>query len=336
VKTLIAIIAIAGVAGNIQGAEPTRFEFEEPHMGTKIRIVLYSADRPAASNAARAAFQRFAEIEQVLSDYRPESEIMKLCKANDVAPGKPIAISNDLLKVMEIALEISKKSEGSFDVTVGPLSQLWRQTRKEKRLPNADTLTDAKAKVGWENVTLDANAKTLQLAKPGMRLDFGGIGKGFAAEESLAILKKHGITSALVAASGDISISDAPPGRDGWIVDVAPLNPKDLPRKLLLKNAAVSTSGDLFQHVEIDGVRYSHVLDPKTSLGLTGFRSATVIAKRGPYADALAKAASILPPEKAVKLIEEMKGATFIAVKESHDAKEVVSESPSFAAFLLK
>jgi thiamine biosynthesis lipoprotein len=305
-------------------------------MGTKIRIVLYANDRPTAANAAHAVFQRFAELETVLSDYRDDSEIMKLCKTNDAAPGKPIAIGDDLLKVMEIALEISKKSDGAFDVTVGPLSQLWRQTRKTKTLPDAKALTDAKVKVGWENVTLDAKAKTLQLAKPGMRLDFGGIGKGFAAEESLELLKKMGITSALVAASGDIAVSDAPPGRDGWIVDIAPLNPKDEPRKLLLKNAAVSTSGDLFQHVEINSVRYSHVLDPKTGLGLTGYRSATLIAKRGAYADALTKAASVLPPEKAVKIIESMKCATYIVTKDAIDAKETVTQSISFATYLSK
>ena len=335
-KAVFLFVAAAGLAGNCYAAELTRFEFEEPAMGTKVRLVFYAADQPSAVAAARAVFKRFAEIEQSLSDYRPGSEIMKLCTANDAEPGKTFTISDDLAKVLEAALDVSKKSEGTFDVTVGPLSKLWRETKKTKTLPDAKTLSEAKAKVGWEKLTLDPKAKTLRLAMAGMRLDFGGIGKGYAAEESLAVLKKIGITSALVAASGDIAVSDAPPGRDGWIVDIAPLNPNDPPRKLSLKNAAVSTSGDLFQHVDINGIRYSHVLDPRSGYGLTGFRSVSVIARRSTYTDALAKAASILPPEKAIKVLEGYDAATFIAVKETIDGKEMISQSPSFAQYLSK
>lgn len=325
-KAVWLIVALAGFGGRAFAAE--RFEFEEPHMGTKIRVVLYAADKDTAQAAAKAAFRKFADLEAVMSDYRNESEAMKLCTANDAAPGVPQDVSEDLAKVLAAALDVSKKSEGAFDVTVGPLSKLWRETRKAKKLPEQAVLEAALAKVGWEKLTLDG--RKLTMAQAGMRLDFGGIGKGYAAEEALAVLKKLGIESALVAASGDISVSDAPPGREGWTVDIAPLDPKDPPRRLLLKNAAVSTSGDLFQHVEIDGVRYSHVLNPKTGLGLIGFRSATVIHKRGTYADALSKAASILPPETAIKVIEAFSGETFIATKEA------TSQSAKFESYLIK
>ncbi|CAN5589658.1 FAD:protein FMN transferase [soil metagenome] len=326
------VIAAALIVGNAKAAE--RYEFEEPHVGTKVRIVLYAADQVTARTASDIAFARIAALEQVLSDYRETSEIMKLCKANDAEPGKSFAISDDLARIMTVAHEVSKKSEGTFDVTIGPLSQLWRQTRKSKTLPDAKVLDEAKAKVGWQHVKLDAKAKTLTLAKPGMRLDFGGIGKGFAADEALAELKKQGITSALVAMSGDIAVSDAPPGRDGWTVDIAALNPGDPSRKLKLVNSAVSTSGDLFQNVEIGGVRYSHVLDPKTGLGLTGYRSVTVIAKQGVYADCLCKAASMLPVEKAMKVIAEYdRAAAFMAIKETSEIKAKTTESELFKTY---
>jgi thiamine biosynthesis lipoprotein len=322
------ILAAVLAVGNLFAAD--RFEFEEPHMGTKIRIVLYAADKATADASAKAAFKRFAELEAVLSDYQQDSEAMTLCRKNDEAPGTPFGLSDDLYRVMHRALDVSKNSEGAFDVTIGPLSQLWRQTKKAKKLPDDATLAAAKAKIGYAKLSLNETGKTLAIKQPGMRLDFGGIGKGFAAEEALVVLKHKGIEAALVAASGDISAMGAPPGKAGWTVDIAPLKPADPPRRLLLKDASVSTSGDLYQHVEIDGIRYSHVLDPKTGLGLTGFRSVTVIAPRGSLADALSKAASILPVERTEKVLAKYGAEYFIALpKETFESKK-------FHEYLLK
>jgi thiamine biosynthesis lipoprotein len=183
-----------------------------------------------------------------------------------------VVVSEDLLRVLTRAQKVSEQTDGAFDCTVGPVVKLWRTARKSKQLPKADELKAALALVGYKQITLDPRENTVRLAKANIRIDLGGIGKGFAADEAMAVLKKHGIKSALIAASGDITVSDAPPEKEAWVVDIAPLT-KDGPRRSLkLTNASVSTSGDLFQHVEIDGVRYSHVLDPKTGLGLTGRR----------------------------------------------------------------
>src|SRR5262249_33783127 len=145
---------------------------------------------------------------------------------------------------------------------------------------------------------------------PGMLLDLGGIAKGYAADESLKLLKeKFGITRALVAAYGDIACGDPPPGEDAWTVEIAPISKNQKQRSVKLANAAVSTSGDLEQFVVINGVRYSHILDPKTGLGLTGRRSVTVIAPKGITADSMTKAVSVLPPEQALKLVEDTPSA---------------------------
>jgi thiamine biosynthesis lipoprotein len=316
---------------------PGRYEFESRHMGTTFRVVLYAPDKPTAEKAAKAVSDRAAALDRVMSDYDARSELMRLCKRNDAEPGKPIPVSQDLFAVLEQAQEVSRKSGGAFDVTVGPLVRLWRDARRTQQLPDPKELAAAKEKVGYEKVTLDPEARTVTLKVPGMRLDLGGIGKGFAADEGLKVLKTFGITRALVAASGDIAVGDPPPGADGWVVEIAPLG-KGLPaRRVRLANAAVSTSGDLYQFVEINGVRYSHVLDPKTGLGLTGRRSVTVIARRGALADSLTKAASVLPPEKALALIDSIDGAaTDIAVKESDGAQERVWASKRFAGFLAR
>lgn len=316
---------------------PKRFEYTAVHMGTEWKLVVYAADEEAADDASAAAFKRVAELDAVMSDYNAKSELMKLCTANDAAPGKPVALSDDLLKVLSLAQGVSEQTDGAFDITVGPVVKLWRAARKSKQLPKDDELKAAKELVGHKLLTVDARAKTVTLAKANMRLDLGGIGKGFAADEALAVLKAKGIKSALVAASGDITVGDAPPDKDGWVVDIAPLT-KDGPRRSLkLTNASVSTSGDLFQHVEIGGVRYSHVLDPKTGLGLTGRRSATVIAPKGWQADALTKAASVLPPKQVVRLIDGIDGAAaFVAVKATEEAKEQVTRSKRFQDYEAK
>lgn len=326
------LILCAAVA---HAAEPLkRFEAKSVHMGTEWKVIVYAADAGSAEEATEAAFKRVGELDTVMSDYNPKSELMRLCTANDAKPNTPIAISDDLLKVLTLAQGVSEQTDGAFDCTVGPVVKLWRAARKTKQLPKEDELKAAKELVGYKMLTLVAKAKTATLAKANMRLDLGGIGKGFAADEAMAVLKAKGVKSALIAASGDITVSNAPPDKDAWVVDIAPLTNDGPRRTLKLVNASVSTSGDLFQHVEIDGVRYSHVLNPKTGLGLTGRRSATVIAPHGWQADALTKGASLLSADKLVKLIDGIDGAAaFVAVKEKEDSKEVVTRSKRFAEF---
>lgn len=339
IQTLGSVIAgfLITVYSAATEQELKRYEAEQPHMGTTFRVVAYAADRKTAEAAIDAAFARVHHLETVMSDYLPTSEVMKLCTANDAAPGTAFPVSDDLAAVLGHALDLSKQTDGAFDVTVGPLSKLWREARKTKTLPPADALAATRAKVGYGKVELDREKKTVRLKVPGMRLDFGGIGKGFAADAALLELRKHGVTRALVAASGDITVGDPPPGRDAWAVDIAPVGKGTPARRVKLANASVSTSGDLFQFVEVGGVRYSHVLDPKTGLGLTGRRSATVIAPKGYLADALTKAASVLPAAKAVSLIDSIDGAAaYIVVKETDAAKEVVTQSKRFKDFVLE
>ena len=299
-------------------------------MGTTFRIVLYAADKDAADAAATAAFTRVAELDAIMSDYKKDSELMRLCATAD----KAIPVSDDLFAVLQKSEEMSKLSEGAFDITVGPVVQLWRHARRTQQLPEKDELSAAMAKVGWKNVQLDPKSRTAKLLKPDMRLDLGGIAKGYAADAALKLLRdKHGIKSALVAASGDITCGDPPPDKPAWDVDIAPIAKGQKPRSLKLSNAAVSTSGDLEQFVVIDGVRYSHIIDPKTGLGLTGRRSVTVVAKHGVTADSMTKAVMLMPREKAFELVERTPGAAaFIAIVGKDEAVEA-TQSKRFAEY---
>jgi thiamine biosynthesis lipoprotein len=327
----IAILTILSVltmsANTVHGAEPRRFEFSEPHMGTQFKIILYADDEQQARAASKAAFSRIAELNLIMSDYDPASELMRLCARSG---GEPVPVSKELFFVLTKAEEASRLSDGAFDVTVGPATRLWRQSRRTQRLPDPEKLAAARAVIGWQNVKLDAKERTVQLLKKGMQLDLGGIAKGYAADEAQVVLKKHGITRALVAAGGDIVVSDPPPDRKGWDIVIQPLDEEETkqPRHLSLANAAVSTSGDANQFVVIDGKRYSHILDPRTGLGLIGRMSVTVVAPNGVTSDSLTKVVCVLGPEKGLPLVEKVDGvsARMVRLDEQDRAEKFTSK----------
>ena len=276
---------------SVSYAAPQRFEYSEMAMGVRARIVLYASDEAHAQEAARAAFDRIAYLEQVMSDYRPDSELMRLCAQ---AGGPPVRVSPELYYILRKSQDLSRRSDGAFDITVGPLIKLWRAARKSGKLPEQTEIGATMRLVGWQKVVIDPKSRTIRLETPSMQLDLGGIAKGYACEEAARVLRKQEITSALVEMGGDIVVSGPPPGTNGWQIDVG----GDSSRRMLLSNCAVSSSGDTEQFVELGGKRYSHVVDPKTGVGLTDRIAVTIIAPSGTLSDGLATAASVLGEEK--------------------------------------
>jgi thiamine biosynthesis lipoprotein len=322
-------LLLAGDVSNHSFSAPrsglTRFEFAQAHMGTQFRIVLYAQDAEAAGRASTDAFDRIARLDATMSDYRETSELMMACKQ---AAHQWVKVSGDLFRVLALSQQFARRSEGAFDVTVGPVVRLWRRARRMNELPDAEKLAAAQRLVGYRMMHLDAGVQAIRFDKSGMLLDLGGIAKGFAADAAIAVLKDHGITSALVAAGGDIVTSNAPPDASGWTVAVGSLASADdaVMIHLVLANAAVSTSGDAEQFVEINGVRYSHIVDPRTGRALTGRRSVTVIAPNGTTSDALATAASVLDPLRALRLIDRTQGAA-AHIEQMQSDRIVTSES---------
>ncbi len=301
----IAYLSIFVIIAAAQVLKPplTRYEFSQTHMGTRFKIILYATDDETASLVSNAAFERIAQLDAAMSDYRENSELMSLCrKAGD----GPVKVSEDLFRVLSIAQQWARHTDGAFDITVGPMSQMWRRARRTRELPDARRLIQARALTGYRKLHLDAARREVRMEQAGMLLDLGGIAKGFAADEAAAVLKQRGIHSSLVAAGGDIVVSNPPPDANGWVISVAPLKTSERsPREdLLLRNAAVSTSGDAEQYVEIGGVRYSHIINPRTGLGITGRSSVTVVAQDGTTSDAVATALSVLGPERGLAFID--------------------------------
>jgi thiamine biosynthesis lipoprotein len=285
-----------------------RVEKVEAHMGTRFQITAYASSMQSGEIAIQKAFSRISKLNGILSDYIPDSELMRLCAQS----GKgPVTVGPELFFILNRSQDLARNSDGAFDPTVGPYSVLWRRARKSKLLPSETDLADAKAKVGYQKMTLDPSQRTVALSQPGMRLDLGGIAKGYAADEALAVLKSSGINRALVAAGGDVVCGDAPPGKKGWDIALIPL-PGDEggKRHFVLANGAVSTSGDLEQFVELGGKRFAHILDPKTGLGMTTRQSASVVANRGIESDALTKILLLLPLEKSREILQSVPGAS--------------------------
>jgi len=294
----------AGVRASVTiDPEFHRFEFKQPHMGTLFTITLYARGELAARVGADAAFAKIAALDLMMTDYDPDSELMQLSRK---PVGEPVHVSDELFDILQKSQRIAELSDGAFDVTIGPVVRQWRRARRTGDLPAAETLSRVRESVGWQKLKLDPRKQTVTLTVPDMQLDLGGIAKGYAADQALAVLRSRGLPRALVAASGDLAIGDPPPGKRNWRVAVGKLDSHDekLSRILFLNNAAVSTSGDTEQFVEIGGRRYSHIVNPHTGLGLTERLQVTVIGRHATDTDALATAASVLGVRRGIALLE--------------------------------
>ncbi len=322
----LAISLASEAADSSNRADLAPYEAVEPHMGTLFRIKLYARDQATAERAFRAAFDRVAALDDTLSDYKPASELNRICKN---AVGRPVKISDDLMRVLTASQQLAAGTGGAFDITLGPVIHLWRQARRDGRVPDTAELVRASAYCGYRKLKINPAAHTVELDKPGMQLDVGGIAKGYAADEALAALTKLGIRSALVAASGDLAFSNAPPGRAGWSIGIDSFDRANAPftRILQLNNAAVSTSGDTEQHLDASGKRYSHVIDPKTDVGLTKGITVTIVARHGIEADGLATAVSVLGASRGLKFVDSKLDVAALIVKRGAQGPEVIESS---------
>ncbi len=329
---LLAVAVFASSCATSTGQAPSRFEFTRAEMGLPFRIVLFADNHRDATHAAEAAFARLKQLNDLLSDYDSDSELSKLSQTS--GQNQTVPVSDDLWRVLKKSQEFAGQSRGSFDITVGPIVNLWRKARREKRLPDPARLAEARTAVGYTNLVLDEKGHTARLLIPNMRLDLGAIAKGYAVDEALKVLRAHHVKRALVAGGGDMAAGDPPPGKKGWRIEVAPLDIPNPPpaRFVLLKNHGLATSGDLFQRLEIDGKRYSHIVNPHTGIGLTDHSLVTVIAPDGITADGLSTAVSVLGPVEGLKLGENTPGVAVHFVRQPDGHLETM-ESKRFQNF---
>ncbi|WP_229370043.1 FAD:protein FMN transferase [Fibrivirga algicola] len=309
-KRTLTINAAQGYS-NVSTNQP--YSFRRGLMGTTFIVTLYAPDSLTAQRAYKAVSARMDTLNQIMSDYLDGSELNLLSETS--GQGRWVHVSPTLFDVLMKAKTIARQSGGRYDPTIGPLSQLWRRavrqrTRGEFAFPDANQRRKARRAVSWRYIELDPGSQSVRLRKSGMRLDLGGIGQGFAIDEAQKVLHQHGIYVFLLDIGGDILVGDPPPTQpEGWRIGLPKGSHADAGHAraeadsvIYLKNAAITTSGDTERHLDINGRRYSHIMNPKTGLGLRHFVQATVQAPTGTYADALTKVFSVARPGQRKRL----------------------------------
>ncbi len=301
----IAIFWFSTSGIHAQAETLNRYQYTQYHMGVDVRITLYAPNAELAERASHAAFERFAELDTIMSDYRPNSELMLLCTK---AVRSAVPVSRDLFVVLMRSQELARLSDGAFDITCGPLVSLWRKARKTHLLPSASNIENARASTGWRHIAIDTAKRTVRLELSGMKLDLGGIAKGYADDCAQKVLKQLGIHCAMVEAGGDIVVSDSPPGQIGWKILIPNHEVDSKPSLQYFSHAAISTSGDTEQFVDIGGKRYSHIVDPRTGQALTDRVEVTIIAPDGLTSDGLSTAVSVLGKKSGLNLLKRYPG----------------------------
>ena len=308
-------------------AQSKKFSYSEMKMGSPFNIIIVSTDSNKANHLAQKSYELVDSLSHIFSNYDSSSELSKINASAGLLPYKMSTAMLDLVQKSQYAYIQSK---GAYDISIGPLSTLWRNARKAKLFPDSSTVVATKKLVSFAQVKINKRLGTIFLPNADMQLDFGGIAKGYIAQWVINYLKANGIQQALADAGGDIVMSGTPMNSKGWVIGVnVPETTDDLiNKKLQLSNCSVATSGDVYQFIEYKGVKYSHIINPHTGYGVTNLRNVTIIAKTGATADWLATACSILPIKEAKQLAISNQAALLITTLKN--GKLVFEATPNF------
>jgi thiamine biosynthesis lipoprotein len=324
VAGFLATIFLTAVSSPCSATPDTLYHEARPAMGTTVEVYLYAPNGARAAELLQAAFEEIERVEAALSNYRPTSELSRI---NAVAAVAPVTTDPEVFGLIERALDYSRHTQGAFDVTVGPLVKAWGFFDGTGRYPSDDELADARARSGWIHVDLDETTRSVRFLTPGLELDLGGIGKGWALDCAAETLRRHGVSAALLGAGQSTYYAvGAPPDAGGWPIRVT--DPQDSTRTLstaLLRDQALSTSGSGGQSFQLGGRRYSHIIDPRTGHPVAGMSQVTVTAPTATEGDALSTAVFVLGPERAAELLRRMSGVAALLVMDIPSERRVLA-----------
>jgi thiamine biosynthesis lipoprotein len=285
---------------------------EEAIMGTAVRVELWHEDATAARAAMSAVMDEMHRIDASMSPYKPESELSRI---NREAAQKPVVISKEMFDLISRSIDFSKLSDGAFDITFSSVGYLYDYREHVK--PTDEQIAKALPGINYRHLLLDPKARTIHYARTGVRIDLGGIAKGYAVDNCIAILKKRGITNAIVTAGGDSRLLGDRRGRP-WNVGIRdPRQRGEVAAVLPLADTAISTSGDYERFFEEDGVRHHHIINPKTGKSATGVRSVTIIGPDGVTTEGLTKSVFVKGPKEGMRLIDSLKGVDAIIIDDT-------------------
>jgi FAD:protein FMN transferase len=302
------------------GRKTRRYDDSRVSMGCVYTIVVYGHDPARLREAAAAALDEVDRIDRLMSHYKNDSELSRL---NREAAKSPVKVDPELFDFIAECLRYSRESEGAFDITVGPLMKAWGFFRGEGRMPSEAELGEARSRVGYGRVILNRKDGTIFFDRAGVEIDLGGVAKGYAVDRAVAVLKRHGVTSALFSAGGStIYALGAPPGKPAWEIEVQdPVEPDKIATRVRLKDRALSVSGSNQKFFELNGARYSHVMDPRTGRPVQGVLSVAVITDDGTSGDALDNVFYVLGVERGRAWVNKFSASEVIFFLPDQDGK---------------
>jgi thiamine biosynthesis lipoprotein len=292
-------------------------------MGTLATISAWGYDETSTSETVNRAFEAMEKVDQLMSNYKPDSE---LSQVNRQAGLQPIKVSPETLEVIKASIYYSQLSDGAFDVTIAPLVKSWGFFKKQGRVPSQEEIQSKRALVDYKQIAIDEKESMVFLKRPLMEIDLGAIAKGYGVDKAVEELKKAGITAALVNLSGNIYAMGKPPDKPEWEVGVKdPKSKEEITGVISLKDKAISTSGNYENYFIIDGKRYGHLIDPKTGHPIDNkLLSVTVVAANAMATDALSTAIFILGKEVGKALIEKLDNVDAIIISETDIAEQKI------------
>jgi len=331
---LLALVAAAILARKKEAPSSAASAETRSMLGTAVTLTVAAGDEASCGEHLRAGFERVAALERSLSAWSPDSELTTVVRE---AATKPVRLSEDLFAALSLGVEWHRRTRGAFDITVSPLLKLWRTCGRENRLPGPEELAAARGRLGVNKIELNASARTVRFAKEGLRVDLGGLGKGYVADEVVKLLRQRGVNSALVAIAGDIYAMGRRPDGKPWRIGVQDPRRADAPTALLttldISDRAVSTSGNYQRFVEIQGRRYSHIVDPRTGLSAERVPSVTVIGPNTVTTDILGTALSVLGVKDGLALVEAMPGVEVMFVTFDLENRPHLVRSSGFSRY---
>jgi thiamine biosynthesis lipoprotein len=281
----------------------------------EIEVVTEPGREDWASEQIEHAIQEIKRIEGVISSWDPDSETSRI---NKLAGIEPVKVDRELFELITRSLYLSELSQGAFDITYASMDRVWKFDGSMDREPSDEEIEGSVSLVGFQDVVIDEGKETVFLQRPGMRIGFGAIGKGYAADKAAGLLMSTGVRSGVINASGDMFVWGSHPGGGPWKIGIAdPDSRNNIVAWLEITDVAIVTSGNYEKFVEIEGQKYSHIIDPRSGWPVTGLKSVTVIAPSAEFADALATALFVMGPEAGIYLVDQLDGVECLFIDEN-------------------
>lgn len=286
-------------------------------MGSRFDITVVAKDEQTADRFIQVAENEIIRIENLISSWKVDSQISEVNRMAGVAPVK---VDLEVIQLIERALTLSRITEGAFDISYASMDQIWKfDGSMNGRMPAAEEISASVSKIGYQHILIDKEAETVFLEKTGMKIGFGAIGKGYAADRAKALLIKMGVSSGIINASGDLTTWGRKPDQSEWMVGITnPLNKTKFFSWLPLTDKAIATSGNYEKKVIIDSVEYSHIIDPRTGYPVRGISSVSILSESAELSDALATSVFVLGVEKGLFLINQLEGVECLIVDSDH------------------